>query len=312
MEEAEALCTRIGVMVNGRLCCVGSGQHLKHRFGNGYEVNIKTASVDLTQSQPLLLKLARVILNYEYGHITDGLRRNDSLTSLLNDISVQFSQSPGYYNTTIVVVVELFVIHIILLLLGGAIAVADAESLWERLALVLLSREDVRGLCSLLHYEADGAGEGKDTQSVQGDGDGGLKNRFELICSGQSGALVDDILNADGCVSLRIFLEWYIAEEVSDSIHAYMQKEFPSKHKFLERSSLITFRFRIFPYEIGDGTGSGTVAVEASNTVLADVFSKFESSKDRLRIQEYSVGQTTLEQIFNQFAAGQDNPEVVA
>ena len=117
---------------------------------------------------------------------------------------------------------------------------------------------------------------------------------------------MEDILNADGCVSLRIFLEWFIAEEVSDSIHAYMQKEFPSKHKFLERSSLITFRFRIFPYEIGDGTGSGTV--EASNTVLADVFSKFESSKERLRIQEYSVGQTTLEQIFNQFAAGQDNP----
>ncbi len=42
MEEAEALCTRIGVMVNGRLCCLGSGQHLKHRFGNGFEVNIRT------------------------------------------------------------------------------------------------------------------------------------------------------------------------------------------------------------------------------------------------------------------------------
>lgn len=43
MEEAEALCTRIGVMVNGSLRCLGSGQHLKHRFGNGFEVNIRTA-----------------------------------------------------------------------------------------------------------------------------------------------------------------------------------------------------------------------------------------------------------------------------
>ncbi|KAJ1435102.1 P-loop containing nucleoside triphosphate hydrolase protein, partial [Ochromonadaceae sp. CCMP2298] len=35
MEEAEALCTRIGVMVDGRLQCLGSAQHLKARFGNG-------------------------------------------------------------------------------------------------------------------------------------------------------------------------------------------------------------------------------------------------------------------------------------
>ena len=195
-------------------------------------------------------------------------------------------------------------------LIGGMVTASEAESLWERLALVLLSRDDVRALCTLLYYEANEATEGKD-QSAQESGNGGGKNCFELIRSGQSGALVDDILNADGCVPLRIFLEWFISEEVSDSIHAYMQKEFPAKHKFLERSSLITFRFRIFPYEIGDGSaGSGTV--EASNSVLADVFSKFESSKERLRIQEYSVGQTTLEQIFNQFAAGQDNPEVVA
>ena len=95
MEEAEALCTRIGVMVNGRLCCVGSGQHLKHRFGNGYEVNIKATTVDLSQCQPLLMKLARIVLNYEYGQITDAIRNNNSLTSLLNDHSVQLSQSPG-------------------------------------------------------------------------------------------------------------------------------------------------------------------------------------------------------------------------
>jgi ABC-type uncharacterized transport system ATPase subunit len=44
MEEAEALCTRIGVMVNGQMQCLGSAQHLKHRFGQGYEVTLKLAS----------------------------------------------------------------------------------------------------------------------------------------------------------------------------------------------------------------------------------------------------------------------------
>lgn len=35
MEECEALCGRVGVMVAGSLMCLGSIQHLKSRFGNG-------------------------------------------------------------------------------------------------------------------------------------------------------------------------------------------------------------------------------------------------------------------------------------
>ena len=43
MEEVEALCTRIGIMVGGRLRCLGSSQHLKNRHGAGYECEIKLA-----------------------------------------------------------------------------------------------------------------------------------------------------------------------------------------------------------------------------------------------------------------------------
>eukprot|EP01048_Picozoa_sp_COSAG05_P025230 COSAG05_NODE_6321_length_981_cov_1.358277_1_plen_294_part_10 len=41
MEEVEALCTRVGVVVGGRLRCLGSNQHLKSRFGCGYVVEFK-------------------------------------------------------------------------------------------------------------------------------------------------------------------------------------------------------------------------------------------------------------------------------
>jgi hypothetical protein len=41
MEEAEALCTRIGIMVGGRLRCIGSNQHLKARFGGGYQLEVR-------------------------------------------------------------------------------------------------------------------------------------------------------------------------------------------------------------------------------------------------------------------------------
>lgn len=33
MEECEALCTRMAIMVNGRFRCLGSVQHLKNRYG---------------------------------------------------------------------------------------------------------------------------------------------------------------------------------------------------------------------------------------------------------------------------------------
>lgn len=42
MEEAEALATKIGIMVDGELKCLGSIQHIKNKFGKGYEIECKT------------------------------------------------------------------------------------------------------------------------------------------------------------------------------------------------------------------------------------------------------------------------------
>ncbi|CAH0549210.1 unnamed protein product [Brassicogethes aeneus] len=41
MEECEALCTRLAIMVNGNFKCIGSGQHLKNKFAKGYTLTIK-------------------------------------------------------------------------------------------------------------------------------------------------------------------------------------------------------------------------------------------------------------------------------
>jgi len=41
MVEAEALCSRIGIMVGGRLRCIGSNQHLKARFSKGYQLEAR-------------------------------------------------------------------------------------------------------------------------------------------------------------------------------------------------------------------------------------------------------------------------------
>uniref|UniRef100_A0A8C1AI11 P-type phospholipid transporter n=1 Tax=Cyprinus carpio carpio TaxID=630221 RepID=A0A8C1AI11_CYPCA len=44
MEECEALCTRMAIMVNGRFQCLGSVQHLKNRFGDGYTIILRLST----------------------------------------------------------------------------------------------------------------------------------------------------------------------------------------------------------------------------------------------------------------------------
>jgi len=58
MEECEALCTRLAIMVNGQLKCIGSLQELKSRYGQGYNVIIK--SLDNTADKSILSGFMRM------------------------------------------------------------------------------------------------------------------------------------------------------------------------------------------------------------------------------------------------------------
>ncbi|KAM4021891.1 retinal-specific phospholipid-transporting ATPase ABCA4 [Anomaloglossus baeobatrachus] len=44
MEECEALCTRLAIMVQGTFKCLGTIQHLKYKFGDGYIVTLKISA----------------------------------------------------------------------------------------------------------------------------------------------------------------------------------------------------------------------------------------------------------------------------
>ena len=49
MEEAEALSTKMGIMVRGGIFrCYGSSQHVKNKYGIGYEIEVKIAKPVLT------------------------------------------------------------------------------------------------------------------------------------------------------------------------------------------------------------------------------------------------------------------------
>jgi ATP-binding cassette, subfamily A (ABC1), member 3 len=53
MEECEALCPNIGIMAGGKLRCLGSAQHLKSKFGQGYQVEMKIKAVEQSDSDYL-------------------------------------------------------------------------------------------------------------------------------------------------------------------------------------------------------------------------------------------------------------------
>ncbi len=40
MEEADVLCSRIGIITNGTMRCIGTQQHLKNVYGTGYHLYI--------------------------------------------------------------------------------------------------------------------------------------------------------------------------------------------------------------------------------------------------------------------------------
>ncbi|XP_022097183.1 ATP-binding cassette sub-family A member 1-like isoform X2 [Acanthaster planci] len=59
MEECEALCTRVAIMVNGRFKCIGSTQHLKSKFGDGYTISIRVGG-DPPRLEPLMRFVAEM------------------------------------------------------------------------------------------------------------------------------------------------------------------------------------------------------------------------------------------------------------
>ncbi|KAB0796441.1 hypothetical protein PPYR_10502 [Photinus pyralis] len=53
MDECEALCTRLAIMVNGSFMCLGSTQHLKSKFSEGYTLIVKVKKMSNSESEEL-------------------------------------------------------------------------------------------------------------------------------------------------------------------------------------------------------------------------------------------------------------------
>uniref|UniRef100_A0A182IUJ1 ABC transporter domain-containing protein n=1 Tax=Anopheles atroparvus TaxID=41427 RepID=A0A182IUJ1_ANOAO len=97
MEECEALCTRLAIMVNGEFKCLGSTQHLKNKFSKGYFLTIKlnrtgdgsTANGDPVK-QFVTRNFSQAVLKEEYHdsltyHITQSELKWSSMFGLMEE-----------------------------------------------------------------------------------------------------------------------------------------------------------------------------------------------------------------------------------
>uniref|UniRef100_A0A7N6ALD9 ABC transporter domain-containing protein n=1 Tax=Anabas testudineus TaxID=64144 RepID=A0A7N6ALD9_ANATE len=76
MEEAEAVCDRVAIMVSGQLRCIGSIQHLKGKYGRGYSLEVKLRE-ELTGLQQVAL------LHKEILRIFPHAARQESFATLM-------------------------------------------------------------------------------------------------------------------------------------------------------------------------------------------------------------------------------------
>ncbi|XP_015501469.1 ATP-binding cassette sub-family A member 5 [Parus major] len=75
MEEADAVCDRVAILVSGQLRCIGTVQHLKSKFGRGYLLEMKLReTADVQQVEYLQSQIL---------HIFPNASRQDSFASIL-------------------------------------------------------------------------------------------------------------------------------------------------------------------------------------------------------------------------------------
>jgi ABC-type multidrug transport system ATPase subunit len=83
MEEAETLCSRLGVISEGRLLCVGSSLHFKRKFGTGYTLEV---SVDNTPDMQLGVDHEQQV-EMDSGEIIDKFILEEIAMNTANDAS---------------------------------------------------------------------------------------------------------------------------------------------------------------------------------------------------------------------------------
>ncbi|DAZ98482.1 TPA: hypothetical protein N0F65_004919 [Lagenidium giganteum] len=122
----------------------------------------------------------------------------------------------------------------------------------------------------------------------------GVEARCRIIMSGDgNGWTMGTYLESSGHIPVDIFCSWWVSEDLSGALQAFFQDEFRGSR--LVENQGDHFRFQVPKHSIRPFY----------------IFRQLEDSKARLHVNEYSVSDTSLEHIFNNMAAQQDEERMV-
>lgn len=85
MEEAEALCTKMGIMVDGQFKCFGSSQHIKNKYGTGFEIEIKIrplSDADISDTKQNLSIASEAVSKAGLGPLLKKIGRGDMVREI--------------------------------------------------------------------------------------------------------------------------------------------------------------------------------------------------------------------------------------
>jgi len=95
MEECEALCGRIAIMAAGRLQCLGSSPHLKHRFGSGYQLDCNLAPARQAELAARVGGELKAVVKRQDGHkvtfgVPKGLLSLGKIFAMMESLKAEF------------------------------------------------------------------------------------------------------------------------------------------------------------------------------------------------------------------------------
>jgi len=83
LSEADQLCSKLGILINGELACLGTSQHLKTKFSSGYELDIICNESMTEQVKEYVFKeLQGTLLEAFAGHMKFTLTGKVGLSNL--------------------------------------------------------------------------------------------------------------------------------------------------------------------------------------------------------------------------------------
>ena len=78
MDEAETLCKRMGIMVNGEFVCLGKASQIKDKYGYGYEIDLRIKPLTVEQQNEYINIINGYDKNFPYDTIINNANNNNN------------------------------------------------------------------------------------------------------------------------------------------------------------------------------------------------------------------------------------------